>query len=80
MFSTNLWLIRKISTNLWVKSSSERSPVSKVMEGLTVTGGTGKTVKTNHSGLATSGLIPKTKISSAVILSNLSLISEAVNL
>ncbi len=59
MFSINLWLILKISTNLWVKSSSDLSPVSKVIEGLTVTGGTGNTVNTIHSGRATSGFTPK---------------------
>ena len=65
---------------MWVKSSSDLSPVSKVIEGLTVTGGTGKTVNTNHSGLATSGLTPKTKASSSEILSSLSRTSLAVNL
>ena len=50
------------------------------MEGLTVTGGTGSTVKTNHSGLATSEFTPKMKASSSVILSSLSLTSEGVNL
>ena len=50
------------------------------MEGLTVTGGTGSTVKTNHSGLATSGLTPKTNESSSLIFSSLSRTSDAVNL
>ena len=68
------------STSLWVRSSSDLSPVSKVIEGLTVTGGTGSTVKTNHSGLATSALTPKTYASSSVIFSSLSRTSEGVNL
>ena len=54
--------------------------MSKVIDGLTVTGGTGSTVKTNHSGLATSGLTPKTKESSSLIFSKRSRTSEGVNL
>ena len=53
--SFNLWLTRMISTILWVKSSSDLIPVSKIIDGLTVTGGTGSACKINHSGLAVAG-------------------------
>jgi len=41
-----------MSTILWVRSSSDLIPVSSIIEGLTVTGGTGIACKINHSGLA----------------------------
>ena len=41
-----------MSTILWVRSSSDLIPVSSIIEGLTVTGGTGNACKINHSGLA----------------------------
>ena len=40
MFSKSLWLILTISLSLCVRSSSDLSPVSKVILGLIVTGGT----------------------------------------
>ncbi len=51
IFSANLLFILTISTSLCVKSSSDLSPVSSVIEGLTVTGGIGKRVMMNNSGL-----------------------------
>ena len=48
-------MILTISPSLCVKSSSDLSPDSNVIEGLIVTGGIAKTVKTIHSGLATFG-------------------------
>ncbi len=56
LLSFNLWLTLIISTNLWVRSSSDLIPVSSMMDGLTVTGATGNTWRMNHSGLAVSGL------------------------
>ena len=44
-----------MSTNLCVKSSSDLIPVSRIIDGLTVTGGTGRACKINHSGLAVFG-------------------------
>ncbi len=57
IFSSNLLFILTISTSLCVKSSSDLSPVSRVIEGLTVTGGIGKRVMIKNSGLVP--LIPK---------------------
>ena len=57
-FSNNLWLILTISPSLCVKSSSDLSPDSKVIEGLIVTGGIAITVKTIHSGLTKPGFNP----------------------
>ena len=56
--SRTLWLTLSMSTTLWVRSSSERIPDSSVIEGLTVSGGTGRTCRTNHSGLAALELKP----------------------
>ena len=75
IFSFNLSLILTISTSLCVKSSSLLSPVSNVIEGLTVTGGIGSKVKISHSGLAFKPIRDK---SSSFILSNLSLTADAV--
>src|SRR5438093_12626346 len=43
--SRNFWLILMMSTSLWVRSSSDLMPDSKVIEGLTETGGTGITCR-----------------------------------
>ena len=56
-------------------SSSDLSPVSNVIDGLIVTGGIGRTVNMNHSGLANSGSNPSNATSLSVIFSNLVLIS-----
>ncbi len=72
--------MRRTSTSLWVRSSSDLSPDSRVMEGRTVTGGTGRAVKTIHSGLATSGFIPRGLRSSSGILSSRSRTSLGVSL
>ena len=64
-----------MSPNLCVKSSSLLSPDSSVIDGLMVTGGIAITVRTIHSGLAYSGLMPKTSQSSSVTFSSLVLIS-----
>ena len=56
-----------MSTSLCVKSSSDLIPVSKIIDGLTVTGGTGKTWSTNHSGLAVEGSYPKSFKSSSIM-------------
>ena len=56
-----------ISTSLCVRSSSDLIPVSSIIDGLTVTGGTGSTCKTNHSGLAVSGSYPNNLKSSSVM-------------
>src|SRR6266571_56265 len=61
-----------MSTSLWVRSSSDLMPDSRVMEGLTETGGTGITWRTAHSGLAALGSIPRRIRSSSGILSSLS--------
>ncbi len=63
-----------------VKSSSERIPVSKIMDGLTVTGGTGNAWRINHSGLAVTGSYDKSDKSSSRICENLSLIVIGSNL
>ena len=78
MFSCSLWFILTMSTSLWVRSSSDRSPDSRVMEGLTVTGGTGRTVRTVHSGRATAGSISMRSTSSSGIISSLSRMSIGV--
>ena len=57
-FSRNLWLILSTSTSLWVRSSSDLSPDSNVMEGRTVTGGTGRAVRIIHSGRQDFGDMP----------------------
>ena len=49
--SFNLLLILIISTSLCVKSSSDFIPVSSVIDGLIVIGGTCSTVNINHCGL-----------------------------
>jgi hypothetical protein len=69
-----------MSTNLCVRSSSLRCPLSNVIEGLAVTGGTGNTVRIIHSGLALFGFIPKRAISSSGIFSSRSLTSLGINL
>ena len=79
-FSLSLWLILRTSTSLWVRSSSDLSPESRVMEGLTVTGGTARAVRTIHSGLHVEGSIPRVTRSSSGILSSLSRTSLAVSL
>ncbi len=79
-FSWNRWLILMMSTSLWVRSSSLLWPLSRVIDGLIVTGGTGRTVRSIHSGLAVSGFIPITLMSSSGIFSNRSLMSEGVSL
>jgi hypothetical protein len=65
---------------LCVTSSSDLSPESSVIDGLTVTGGTGKAVSTIHSGLQTDGSMPRTTRSSSGTRSNLSLTSLGVSL
>src|SRR3989344_4512166 len=75
MFSNNLWLILTISPNLCVRSSSDLSPVSNVMLGLIVTGGTGNTFSIIHSGLANFGSNPKNATSESETFSILVLIS-----
>ena len=54
--SLTLWFTRSMSTILCVRSSSDLMPDSSVIDGLTVSGGTGRTCSTNHSGRATWGL------------------------
>jgi len=56
-----------ISTILCVRSSSDLIPVSKIIDGLTVTGGTGNACKINHSGLAVLGSYPNNLISASRI-------------
>ncbi len=60
---------------MWVRSSSDLSPASRYIEGLIVMGGISMTVITAHSGLALSGLNPRTITSSSGIFSSHSLIS-----
>src|SRR3989344_2329384 len=74
-FSQSLWFALIISDSLCVKSSSDLSPDSRVIEGRTVTGGTKRRVKTDHSGLHVIGLIPDFATSSSEIATNKSLIS-----
>ena len=74
-FSHNLWFDLIISESLCVKSSSLLSPVSRIMLGLTVTGGTKSDVRTAHSGLHVFELIPIFLNSSSGILTSISLIS-----
>src|SRR3989338_8802664 len=69
-----------ISESLCVKSSSLLSPLSRVIEGLTVTEGKRNKEITAHSGLTVFGLIPVFLISSSVILTSLSLTSIGLNL
>ena len=69
-----------ISTILCVKSSSDLIPVSRMIEGLTVTGATGIACKINHSGLAVTGSYDRRRKSSSVICENLSLIVIGSNL
>src|SRR3989338_4892318 len=64
MFSKSLWLILTMSPSLWVRSSSLRSPLSRVMLGLMVTGGMGRRGRMVHSGRAYSGLSPRRRTSS----------------
>ncbi len=78
MFSLSLWLILIMSTSLWVRSSSALIPDSRMMLGLTSTGGTGSTCSIIHSGLATLGSKPSSSRSSSGILSNHSLIMLGV--
>ena len=47
-----------MSTILCVRSSSDLIPVSNMIDGLTVTGGTGSAWSINHSGLAVDGSYP----------------------
>src|SRR5207302_7346300 len=68
-----------MSTSLCVKSSSDRIPDSRVMLGLTETGGTGITWRTAHSGRAALGSKPKRMRSSSAILSSRSLIVLGVS-
>jgi len=76
-FFFSLSLILTTSTSLCVRSSSDLSPVSRVMLGLTVTGGIGSIVSTNHSGLPPFIFIIAT--SSSVIFSSLCLTSSDVS-
>ena len=62
-----------------VKSSSDLSPDSSVIEGLIGTGGTDKTVRTMYSGLVISGLNPKQNKSESGIFSSLERTSFGVN-
>ena len=80
MLSLTLWFTLRMSTILWVRSSSDRIPDSRVIEGLTARGGTGRTWRTNHSGLAAAGLKPRSLRSSFVSLSSLSLIATGRSL
>ena len=73
-------MILKTSTSLCVRSSSDLSPLSSVMEGLTVIGGTGSTFMIVHSGLAASLSIPRNIRCSSGILSSHSRISRAFSL
>ena len=77
--SRSFWLILMISTSLWVRSSSDLMPDSRVIEGLTETGGTGMTWRTAHSGRAALGSIPRRIRSSSGILSSLSRTVLGVN-
>jgi hypothetical protein len=67
LLSLSLWFTLMISTSLCVKSSSDLIPVSSIIDGLTVTGGTGNTCNTNHSGLAVAGSYPSNLKSSSII-------------
>ena len=62
-----------------VRSSSERSPDSRVIEGLIGTGGTERTVNTIYSGLVISGLNPKHSKSEFGTFSSLDLTSLGVS-
>src|ERR1041385_6877419 len=77
-FSCRRWLMRMTSTSLCVRSSSERSPDSSVMLGRMVTGGTGRTVRTIHSGRHTAGLRPSRLRSSLGTFSSHSRTSDGV--
>ena len=79
-FSLNRWLILMMSTSLWVRSSSDRCPFSRMIEGRIVTGGTGRTVRIVHSGRATSGLTPRARRSSSGIFSRRARMSAGVSL
>jgi len=79
-FSMNRWLIRMMSTSLCVRSSSERWPLSSVIEGRVVTGGTGSTVMIIHSGRECSESMPRTSRSSSGMSSNQSRMSEGISL
>ena len=80
LLSFSLWLTLIISTILCVRSSSDLIPVSRIIDGLTVTGGTGKTCRINHSGLAVTGSYAKRLRSSSIIWENLSRIVIGSNL
>ncbi len=80
LFSLSLWLILRTSTSLCVTSSSDLSPDSRVMDGLTVTGGTGRAVRIIHSGLDTFGSMPSAIMSSFGMRSSRSLTSFGVSL
>ena len=69
-FSRNRWLILNTSTSLCVKSSSERSPLSRVIDGRTVIGGTGRTLRTIHSGRFFLSIPMKIKSSEGMALSH----------
>src|SRR3989344_7477274 len=69
-----------MSESLCVKSSSLLSPVSRVMEGRTVTDGTSKSAMTAHSGLQLFGLIPIFRNSSSFIATKRSLASIGLSL
>ncbi len=69
-----------MSTSLWVRSSSLLSPDSRVIEGLAVTGGTGRTVRIIHSGLETSVSNPMAVASESVVFSSRSLMSVGLSL
>ena len=79
-FSLSLWFILRTSTNLCVRSSSDLSPLSRVIDGLTVIGGTGRTFIIVHSGLLTSFSIPRKIRCSSGIFSSHSRISRAFSL
>ena len=65
---------------MWVRSSSDLSPESRVMDGRTVTGGTARAVSTIHSGLQVLGSMPRVTRSSSGMRSSLSRTSLAVSL
>ena len=55
LLSLRRWFTLMMSTILCVRSSSDRMPVSSMMDGRTATGGTGRACRTNHSGRAVAG-------------------------
>src|SRR3989338_7381897 len=80
IFSNSLWLILTMSPSLCVRSSSLRSPLSRVMLGLMVTGGMDSTVITIHSGLTWGTFSPNISQSWSGIFSILALTSIGLSL